>query len=164
VAEVRFLRILAVIGLVPALVVTSVLVRSHKAYRARLAMMWIDRGEDAVKRHDRATAIQDFRSALQLRPDATQDRVRLADLLIDADDVDAAERELLAARQDHPAEGSVNLALARLTALRGDRAGASEYYQAAIRGSWPADANQRETAVAELSVLRARRDPQARRD
>jgi len=150
---------LAVAGLLPAFMLTTVLVRSHKAYRARLATTWIGRGEEALKRRDTAGAIADFQAALQLRPDVTSYRLRLAGILANTGSTASAERELLAAREDHPADGRVNLALARLTATRGETAAAIAYCQAAVGGNWPADVDQRQAAESELALLRVGRRP-----
>jgi len=150
----RRVLLIAVIGLVPAWIVTGALVQSHKTYRTHLAVEWSDRGEAALARRDLSGAIDDFRAAARLVPQSISTELRLAAVLVSAHRLDDAHRELAAVRDANPKDGSVNLALARVAVERHDTAAAISYYQAAINGTWAGDAfDERQAAEREMRAL-----------
>ncbi len=87
-------------------------------------------------------AIAAFRAALSCDPTNSQYQLSLARALRDTNDphrLDEAESYLLALWQRTPQDASINLALARVAARRGDVEGATRYYHNAMYGVWNSD-------------------------
>ena len=87
-------------------------------------------------------AIAAFRAALTCDPTNSQYQLSLARALRDSNDprrLDEAESYLLALWQRTPQDATVNLALARVAAHRGNVEDATRYYHNAMYGAWNSD-------------------------
>ena len=131
----RFQLGLALAGLVPAFLVTHLIVGQYKAQRLRLAREWSTRGvRDLASRP--AVAVIDFQTALAYGQNRATDRLRLSQALIAARRPAEARAQLLTLWADTPSDGEINLRLARLSAASDGLSDAVRYYHAAIDGSW----------------------------
>jgi tetratricopeptide (TPR) repeat protein len=81
-------------------------------------------------------AAEDYRTALSYDPENREYRLNVAQALLAANRLNEARAHLTSLWELEPANGEVNLTLARLYAKRGDIANASRYYSNAINGVW----------------------------
>jgi predicted Zn-dependent protease len=102
-----------------------------------LAVDWFLTGESSLRGGDAACAVDDFRNAMVFSRENSLFRLRLAQSLIAAGRPDEARPHLRNLWERQPADGTMNLALARLEAARGNAVEASRYYQGAIYGVRP---------------------------
>src|SRR5215469_6268670 len=116
---------------------TQYLVNLHRDTESALAQRWFTRGEQAMQAHLPALAADDYRTALSYNPENRQYRLRLAQALLAANRLNEARAHLTSLWEQEPADGEVNLSLARLYVRRGDDANAVRYYGNAINGVWP---------------------------
>jgi tetratricopeptide (TPR) repeat protein len=136
-------------------IVFSALTHSYsQAYdrrRTALGTEWFERGNQELQNGHPSAAVEDFRTALLYDPQNWDYSVHLADALTQAHHTEQALNYYLVLWQRHPSNGPVNLQLARLSAQKGDAAGAERYFNGAIFGDWPGDAtNSRRIASLEL--------------
>lgn len=147
--------LLAAAGLIPAFLLTGVLVARNRAHVDELRAGWSARGaaSQAAGRSDDAVA--DYLNALaHAEADEPDLRLRLAESLQAAGRFTEAEAQLLTLYTSAPGNGIVNLGLARLAAARGDLETAVRHYHGAIDGAWDEDgAAMRRVARRELSEL-----------
>ena len=81
-----------------------------------------------------------------VRPGKYQSRLRLAEALLAEDHYQEARSHLLSLWEEDPANGEVNLALARLNVKLGNKKAAVRYFRNAINGVW--DSSPREQRIA----------------
>ncbi len=118
---------------------TTFLVRFHRQRELALAEGWFDQGERDVAAGRPDAAIADLRNALQFDHEDRRYRLRLVETLVAAHHPNQATSYLLNLWDEQPADGDINLRLARLSAQRGDMTAAKRYYRYAIDGVWDND-------------------------
>ncbi len=119
--------------------VTSFLFRSFSARRAELGRQFATEGQAALGRGDAQEAIHDLRISLDYAPDATNNRLLLAEALAQAHHPDEARSYFLTLLDTAPADGFLNLQLARLARQKNETQEALDYYRAAAGGNWNDD-------------------------
>ena len=119
----------------------------HRNTQSDLAVRWFKRGGEAMQAHLPAAAAEDYRTALSYDAANEEYRLRLAQSLMAANQWNEARAQLVALWDQEPADGEVNLTLARLFALRGDASKAIHYYNNAIDGVWRQNPRARRTAT-----------------
>lgn len=119
----------------------------HRAVQSELAVRWSKRGGEAMQAHLPFIAAEDYRTALSYDPANEEYRLRLAQSLLAAKQWNEARAQLLALWEEEPANGEVNLTLARLFAFRNDPSKAIHYYNNAIDGVWSQNPRTRRTAT-----------------
>ena len=151
--------------LVVLFVITSFATKIYHSKQRALAEEWYDRGEVDLKASQARKAIGDFDRALFYSRDNRLYRMRLAQALLAANQVEEAGPYLLNLWQHEPGNGTVNLELAHLAARKGDAAEANRYFHNAIYGVWEKDPqNQRRQVRLELcEFLLSRGERQAAR-
>ncbi len=130
--------------------VTLFLFRSFEQHRVELAHRWSERGEEALKQGKPNEAVKALRAALSYTPDGPEshsEQLMLAEALAAAGHTDEATNYFLNLWESHPGDGLINLQLARLARQRHDDAEATDYYRAAVYGSWEGDAVPRRRQV-----------------
>jgi Tfp pilus assembly protein PilF len=115
---------------------THFLVQASQHSRQDLAETWAREGRSALSSHDATAAAADFRNALLYAPDNPQHRLHLAQALLADGRNDEAQLYLRSLWEDEPANGRVNLELARLAVFHHDVADALRFYHGAIYGLW----------------------------
>ncbi|MDE3180196.1 MAG: tetratricopeptide repeat protein [Acidobacteriota bacterium] len=151
--------------------ITGILVKQFNARERSLGRQWYAQGEKEAASGNSADAILAFRTALYHAQANTAYQLRLAQSLVDSGRVAEARSYLLRLWESNPADGPVNLQLARLAMRTGDITEVIRYYHSAIDGVWPPesgekprtlrkalceyliDHNHRTEALAELLVL-----------
>ncbi len=96
----------------------------------------LDRARAAVEAGDLANAESIYRGLVELRPDDTDMRARLGDVLAQQDRIAPAKREYLSALETSPDHASAHYGLANMLNLEGAYDEALEHYQSA-RSSRP---------------------------
>lgn len=119
--------------------VTSFLFRSFSARTAQLGRQFAAKGQGALARGDAAQAIHDLRISLDYAPDAANNRLLLAEALAEAHHPQEAHSYFLTLLDTQPADGFINLQLARLDRQRNETKEALDYYRAAAGGNWNGD-------------------------
>lgn len=115
---------------------TQYLVKLHRDSESSLAARWFTRGEQAMQAHLPATAADCYRTALSYDPENWEYRLHLAQALLADNRLPEARAHLSSLWEEEPADGDLNLTLARLYARRGDYSKAVRYYSNAINGVW----------------------------
>jgi len=167
IATTRSARIVLAVTLVliiAGFVFTQYFVNLHRQMESDLAVRWFTRGEQAMQAQLPAAAAEDYRNALSYDPDNRQYRLRLAQALLAANRWNEARAHLTSLWEEEPADGEVNLTLARLNAQRGDYSNTIRYYGNAINGVWNDDPRKRRIATRfELTryLMQQRKVPQA---
>lgn len=115
---------------------TQYLVNLHRDSESSLATRWFNRGEQAMQAHLPATAADCYRTALSYDPENWQYRLHLAEALLADNRLVEARAHLSSLWEEEPADGEINLTLARLYVRRGDYSKAVRYYSDAINGVW----------------------------
>ncbi|HEX5284705.1 MAG TPA: tetratricopeptide repeat protein [Bryocella sp.] len=144
---------------------TSFLFRSFSARQSQLAKQFAASGQQALSRGDAERAVSDFRSSLSYAPDDTTNRLLLAESLALSKHFEQARSYFLGLLDAQPADGFLNLQLARLARERKDSRAAIDYYRAAAVGNWSGDSlRQRYTVQLELAdyLLQLNNLPSAR--
>jgi tetratricopeptide (TPR) repeat protein len=119
--------------------VTLFLFRSFTAHRAVLAESWSGIGMADLKANNPEAAIAALRTALLYAPGTRAYELLLAQALGESDCSgcrDESYNYYMSLWETQPGNGSINLALARLSAQRNDRQAAINSYRAAIYGTW----------------------------
>lgn len=100
-------------------------------------------------------AVEEFRAALTCDPSNPQYQLSLGRALRDTGRLDQAESYLLALWQRAPQDGTINLALGRVTARRGSVDDSIRYYHNAMYSVWSAnaDANRRKARMELIEFL-----------
>src|SRR5215469_13965043 len=150
-----------VLAVVLFLAVTGIS-RAHQAQRQAIGERWFDRGiaDLSAQRYD--AAVTDFRSALLYSPDESSYQLHLAEALIGEGRPGLALAYLRNLWEREPANGIVNLELARIAAQRGETDEAIRYYHNTVYAVWPTDQEgRRRDARLELIELLLRTNAQA---
>ncbi|MGB8768299.1 MAG: tetratricopeptide repeat protein, partial [Candidatus Korobacteraceae bacterium] len=126
---------------------TQYFVKLHRRTEQSLAQRWFTRGEEAMRAADPAAASDDYRTALSYDRENRVYRLRLSEALLASNNLNEARAHLLSLWDEEPADGEVNLALARLYALRHAPTQAERYYRNAINGVWSKDPHQERIAT-----------------
>ncbi|MGH9378095.1 MAG: tetratricopeptide repeat protein [Terriglobia bacterium] len=121
--------------------VTGVLVKQYHARERALARQWYTRGEQKLSQGNPADAIPDFRTALFHSGQNPDYQLHLAQSLVASGHEEEARAYLIRLWESDPANGPVNLELARLAIRQADVPQVINYYHNAIDGVWPGDAH-----------------------
>src|ERR1700757_4326618 len=124
---------------------THYFVNLHRTTEMDLARRWFNRGQQAMQAGLPKFAAEAYRTALNYDRSNDQYRLRLAQALVADNRLAEARAHLLSLWEEEPANGDVNLTLARLEARRGHVAEAIRYYNNAINGVWQDDPRKRRT-------------------
>jgi tetratricopeptide (TPR) repeat protein len=119
--------------------ITSFLFRSFSARRVELGREFALSGQKALSQGDSEQAVRDLRLSLSYAPDETSNQLLLAEALARAHHPDQARGYFLDLLDEQPADGFLNLQLARLARQRKDTQAAIAYYRAAAVGNWDGD-------------------------
>lgn len=95
-------------------------------------------GQTALSQGHPEQAIASLRMALSYAPDDRSSHLLLAEALADAHHSEEATNYFLSLRDVEPANGFINLELARLARQKGDTSQALAYYRASTLGNWGA--------------------------
>ncbi len=112
-----------------------------------LARRWFDRGDAAMQTGDAPAAADDYRTALSYDREDDLYRLRLAQALLASNRLNEARSHLVSLWDEEPADGEVNVALARLYARRNSPQQAVRYYRNAINGVWETAPQQHRIAA-----------------
>ena len=126
---------------------TQYFVNLHRATEYSLAHRWSFRGGEAMQAHLPSVAADDYRTALSYDPENREYRLLLAQALLAGNRLNEARAHLTSLWEQEPANGEVNLTLARLYAKRGDFHNATRFYNNAINGIWKDDPRKDRIAV-----------------
>lgn len=141
-----------VLSTVALYAITSILFRSFTARRVALGQQFAFSGQQALNRGDAEQAIRDLRISLSYAPDEPNNQLLLAEGLAQAHHPEQARAYFLNLLDEQPADGFLNLQLARLERQRKDEQAAIRYYRAAAVGNWNGDSlNERFHAQLELT-------------
>jgi tetratricopeptide (TPR) repeat protein len=135
------LLLLCILMLVVLSGITGIAVNQYRARERALARQWYARGEEDLRQGRPDDALLDFRTALFHVEGDPLYQLRLAQALVDSGHEEEARSYLLRLWQSDPANGPVNLELARLAIRQGDVPQVISYYHNAIDGVWPGSAN-----------------------
>lgn len=119
--------------------ITSILFRSFSARRVALGQEFAVSGQQALSRGDAEQAIRDLHISLSYAPDEMNNQLLLAEALAQAHHPEEARAYFLGLLDEQPADGFLNLQLARLARERKDTQTAIRYYRAAAVGNWSGD-------------------------
>jgi Tfp pilus assembly protein PilF len=119
--------------------ITSFLFRSFSMRRAALGQQFATSGQNALRRGDAEQSIRDLRISLSYAPDQASNQLLLAEALAQAHHPEQARAYFLGLLDEQPADGFLNLQLARLARERKDTQAAIRYYRAAGSGNWTGD-------------------------
>jgi len=123
--------------------ITSFLFRSFSTRRIELGREFALSGQKALRNGDPTSAIQDLRASLEYAPDETGNRLLLAEALARANHLEEARSYFLGMLDAQPADGFLNLQLARLARQQKEANPAVDYYRAAAVGNWTGDSIRR---------------------
>lgn len=123
----------------------GMMLHAHEQYRSAEACYRIARtlaptalswayliGVSQAEVSDHAGAVRSFRAALTIDPAYLSARVRLADALMAADDLDASLDEYTTLVRDFPELAIAHYGLGRLSSIRGDPKAAAAHYRRAV--------------------------------
>jgi Flp pilus assembly protein TadD len=127
--------------------ITSFLFRSFETRRAELGKKYAARGTAALRAGQPEQAIAALRVAQSYAPDARRNHLLLAEALAEAHHTDEATDYFLSLRELEPADGFINLQLARLARQKGETRQAIDYYRASSLGNWQGDGLTRRREV-----------------
>lgn len=116
--------------------VTAFLFGSFSRRETELGKQFGESGKQALARGDGTRAIHDLRISLSYAPDDAYNRLLLAEALAQANHSEEARSYFLSLLEVQPADGFINLQLARLSRKRKDPQQAIQYYRAAAVGNW----------------------------
>ncbi|HKD85346.1 MAG TPA: tetratricopeptide repeat protein [Terriglobales bacterium] len=128
--------VVTLILIITGFALTQYLVNLHRDIESSLAVRWFNRGEEAMEAHLPAVAADDFRTALSYNAEDREYRLRLAQALLAGNRLNEARAHLISLWEEEPADGEVNLTLARLFVRRSDYSKAVRYYSNAVNGVW----------------------------
>jgi len=132
----RLVLALTLLLIVAGFALTQYFVNLHRDTESSLAGRWFTRGEEAMQAHLPAAAADCYRTALSYDPENWDYRLHLAQALMADHRFAEARAHLTSLWEEEPADGEVNLTLARLFVQRGDYSRAVRYYSNAINGVW----------------------------
>ncbi len=105
-----------------------------------MAKEWSQRGHQLLHASQPAGAVEAFQTSLRYEPGAQDVHYAMVDSLLAAGRSEQARSYLLSLWEREPANGLLNLDLARIAASRGDIPDARRYYHNAIYGVWDSSA------------------------
>ena len=120
---------------------TTVLASWYSSERLRRASDYFNAGQRLESRGELGEAIEAYRNALEISP-KSEYRLALAQSLIRSGRPEGASTYLTELLRSDIASGEPNLLLARIAAKEGRADAAVNYYQRAIYGFWPRDAQK----------------------
>ena len=126
---------------------THIYSQSYDRRRAVLGVQWFERGRHDLKDNRAAAAVEDFRTALLYDPRNWDFGMHLANALMQADHANQALNYYLSLWQRNPSNGPVNLQLARLYARKDETGSAERYFNGAVFGDWPGNADENRRAA-----------------
>jgi tetratricopeptide (TPR) repeat protein len=126
---------------------TSFTAKIYHSEQTELAREWHARGEADLKAGQAGKAIEDFTKALVYSRGNARYRLRLAQAMIAANQVEEARPYLLRLWEQAPGDGTVNLELARLAVRTGAVSEAIRYFQNAVYGVWERDPEKQRRQV-----------------
>lgn len=129
--------LLLVLAAIVLYAITAFLFGSFTQRRAELGKQFGESGKQLLARGDSAGAIHDLRISLSYAPDDASSQLLLAEALAQANHWDEARSYFVSLLDLQPADGFINLQLARLARRKNDAQEAIEYYRAAAVGNWP---------------------------
>jgi tetratricopeptide (TPR) repeat protein len=132
---------------------TQYFVKLHRSTENSLAQRWFARGNAAMQGGNPAAAADDYRNALSYDREDDVYRLRLSQALLACNRLNEARAHLLSLWDEEPADGEVNLALARVYARRNDPTLTVRYYRNAINGVW-SDAPQEHRIATRFEIIR----------
>src|SRR5271157_1489529 len=140
---------------------TQYFVNRHRATEQELAQRWFNRGNEAMQANAPKFAADAYRTALNYDRENSEYRLRLAQALLADGRLAEAHAHLISLWEEEPANGAVNLTLARLEAQRGHGSAAVRYYNDAINGVWQEDPRKHrtETRFELAQYLRQQKQP-----
>jgi tetratricopeptide (TPR) repeat protein len=149
------------VALVPSFAFTSFLTRLYHERQQRLAQEWSDRAESARAAGRYDEAVSDLRTALTFSHETPSYRLRLAEVLVQANHPLEARAQFMTLLDQQPTSGRINLNLARLSARDGNLQDAAHYYDAAVNGTWDdrGDERRREIRLEFATWLLQRGEP-----
>ena len=153
--------------IIAGFVLTRYFVNLHRGTEEDLANRWFKRGNEAMQANLPKFAAEAYRTALNYDRENDTYRLRLAQALVADNLLAEARAHLLSLWEEEPANGEVNLTLARVEARRDNYREAVRYYNGAINGVWDDQARQRRiTARFELAryLIQQHKSPQAEAD
>jgi tetratricopeptide (TPR) repeat protein len=127
--------------------ITSTAAKLYHSQQRALAQEWYLRGEAGLKSGRAPEAIKDFGRALAYSRDNRLYRLRLAQAMVAANQVEEARPYLLRLWERTPGNGTVNLELARLAVRTGAVSEAIRYFQNAVYGVWEEDPEKQRRQV-----------------
>ena len=140
--------VVSLIGITVVLfAVTLLLFRSFEARRASLAKHWANQGLAALRDNQAAKAVAAYRTALSYAPGERNDEFMLAEALGEAGRIDESLNYFTGLWQSRPGDGLINLEMARLAAKQANMQEATNFYRAAIDGTWEGDAIEHRRAA-----------------
>jgi tetratricopeptide (TPR) repeat protein len=126
---------------------TQSFVQFHRQAELSLGRRWFDRGEQAMQAHMPGFAAEAYRTALNYNRENEFYRLRLAQALLAENRLPEARAHLLSLWEQEPADGEVNLTLARLAVQQKNYKESIRYYNNAINGVWQSKPREQRTAV-----------------
>ena len=162
---VLYIRVL--VGLVFLFGVAGFLTSSHERDRAGLAAVHFETGRTLAQEGQETEAIREYRAALSLARDDYEYQLALALALMNAGNLNEAEKHLQELLTAEPTDAIPNWALARIADRRDDIPTAENYYRRALYGFWPPESQlnlpiNRLEAHFELVDMLARSDAKPR--
>ncbi len=148
------LAVLVLVALATTLA-TGAIADGSRALQQRDGAEWFARGRARLARGEVDAAIEALRRATLTRRGDVTYLLPLAEALTRSGRTAAATHALLAARDTHPDNPAVNLALARLAAGRDEADAAVRYYQNALYGIWPSAEGPRAVRLELVRLLLA---------
>lgn len=128
-----------ILSTVALFAITSLLFRSFSARQVQLGKEYAARGQQALSEGDAERAVGYLRTSLSYAPDDTTNKLLLAEALAKSNHLEQATSYFLSLLDAQPADGFLNLQLARLARQRKDSHTAIDYYRAAAGGNWDGD-------------------------
>ncbi len=121
--------------------ITHSYTQAYDHRRNLLGQQWYASGDAELQKNRPVAAVEAFRTALLYAPRNWDYRLRLAEALTQAGHTKQAINYYQSLWQINPQNGVVNLHLARFAASAGQVADAERYFNGAIFGVWPENAN-----------------------
>jgi tetratricopeptide (TPR) repeat protein len=140
------ITVLSVVAVV-LFVGTHFVARTFERTQYELAQMWFERGQGELRAGRVDHAIRSLSTALAYSRENFQFRLRLAQALVQAQQLRQAQSYLRALWEQQPGHGAVNLELARIAARSGEYNQALRFYHGAIFGVWEDNPEERRREV-----------------
>lgn len=136
-----------ILSTVALFAITSLLFRSFSARQVELGKQYAASGQQALNQGEPERAIGYLRTSLSYAPDDTTNKLLLAEALAKSNHLEQATSYFLNLLDAQPADGFLNLQLARIARQRKDSHSAIDYYRAAAVGNWNGDSQKERFSV-----------------